>query len=110
MVAFTKRCAGLASALLIVAANCAASEDLVLVWNDLTLRAIRYANVPPPLAVRQMAVVHLAVFDALNGIEQRYTPYLITNEAPANCPPEVAASAAAHYTLRALFPKSAEML
>lgn len=96
--------------LLIAAANCTASEDLVLVWNDLTLRAIRYANVPPPVAVRQMAVVHLAMFDAIDGIERRYKPYLIEGAAPENCSPQAAASAAAHHTLRTLFPKSAETL
>src|SRR5687767_6717383 len=84
--------------------------DLVVVWNDLTLRAIRYANVPPPMAVRQMAIVHLAMFDALNGIESRYSPCLVTNGAPDECSREASVSATAHHTLRTLFPKSADAL
>jgi hypothetical protein len=82
----------------------------VLVWNDLSLRAIRYANVPPPMAVRQMAIVHLAMFDALNCFDNKYSPYLVTNKAPDECSPEACVSAAAHHTLRTLFPKSSDLL
>ena len=84
--------------------------ELVLVWNDLTLRAIRYANVPPPVAVRQMAVVHLAMFDAQDGIERKYKPYLVDRRAPGGCSPEASVATAAHHTLRTLFPKSADVL
>ena len=79
-------------------------------WNDLTLRAIRYANVPPPMAVRQMAVVHLAMFDTLDGIDRKYKPYLVEREAVGDCSSEAGVSAAAHHALRTLFPKSADIL
>lgn len=110
MTGFKQRCRIIASIFFVAVASNASSEDLVLVWNDLTLHAIRQANVPPPLAVRQMAVVHLAVFDALDGIKGRYAPYLVTKPAPSNCSPQVTVSAAAHHTLRTLFPRSAETL
>ena len=84
--------------------------DLILVWNDLTLRAIRYANIPPPVAVRQLAVVHLAMFDAVNGMEGKYKAYLIEKQAPEECSAEASVSTAAHHTLRTLFPKSADVL
>ena len=86
------------------------SAELVLVWNDLTLRAIRYANIPPPMAVRQMAIVHLAIFDAANGIDPKYDSYLVTNTAPGECSLEAGTSTAAHHVLRTLFPKSADLL
>jgi hypothetical protein len=88
----------------------ACGAELIVVWNDLTLRAIRYANVPPPPAVRQMAIVHLAMFDALDGIQRQYKPYLIEKESGRECSAEASVSAAAHQALRTLFPKSAEML
>ena len=84
-----------------------ARAQLVTVWNDLTLRAIRYANVPPPVAVRQMAIVHLAVYDAANGVERRFKPFRIES-APKECSLEASVSAAAYHSLRTLFPKSAE--
>ncbi|HZO51487.1 MAG TPA: phosphatase PAP2 family protein [Bryobacteraceae bacterium] len=86
------------------------SAELVLVWNDLTLRAIRYANIPPPMAVRQMAIVHLAIFDAANGLDPKYHSYLVTNAAPRECSLEAGTSTAAHHVLRTLFPKSADLL
>jgi hypothetical protein len=84
-----------------------AHSELVVVWNELALRAVRYANVPPPMAVRQMAIVHLAIYDAANGVERTYKPYLIEQVAPTECSLEASVSAAAHYSLRTLFPKSA---
>jgi hypothetical protein len=94
----------------LVGQRIASGAELIVVWNDLTLRAIRYANVPPPSAVRQMAIVHLAMFDALDGIDRKYKPYLVEKEPVGECSPEAAVSAAAHHTLRTLFPKSADML
>ena len=35
----------------------AGHAQLITIWNDLTLRAIRYANIPPPVAVRHMAML-----------------------------------------------------
>ncbi len=97
-------------AALVFACHPVRSSELVLVWNDLTLRAIRYANVPPPMAVRQMAIVHLAMFDAANGLDPKYLSYLVTNGAPGECSLEAGTSTAAHHVLRTLFPKSADVL
>src|SRR5687767_11064054 len=95
---------------LLLTSSCTRAAELVLVWNDLTLRAIRYANMPPPTAVRHMAIVHLAMFDTLDGLQNRYLPYLVTNAAPQECSREASLSAAAYHTLRTLFPKSADLL
>lgn len=86
------------------------ADNLALVWNELALRAIAYANPPPPVAVRQLALVHLAMHDAVQGVEHRYTGYWVTTNAPVPCSAEAAASAAAYQCLRTLFPKSAESL
>jgi hypothetical protein len=95
---------------LLIGERAASGAELIIVWNDLALRAIRYANVPPPPAVRQMAIVHLAMFDALDGIDHKYKPYLVDKEAVGESSREAAVSAAAHHVLRTLFPKSADVL
>ena len=82
--------------------------QLISIWNDLTVRAIRYANVPPPMAVRQMAIVQLAIYDSANGVEPRYRPFEVESS-QEECSLEVAVSAAAHESLRTLFPKSSDL-
>lgn len=84
--------------------------ELTVVWNDLSLRAVRYANVAPPVAVQRMAVAHLAIYDAAVGVDRRYLPFAINDAAPPNCSLEASVSTAAYQTLRTLFPKSSEML
>jgi hypothetical protein len=49
-------------------------------------------------------MVHIAMFDAMNGLDPRYDPYLTLPEPPAGALPEAAAAAAAHGVLVRLFP------
>ena len=49
-------------------------------------------------------MVHLAMFDALNSIEQRYTPYHVQLQVPNTTSREAAVSAAAHYLMVRLYP------
>ena len=82
-----------------------AQADEVLFWNDVVLRAIRIGNTPGPLQGRTAAIVHVAMFDALNGIERRYTPIDVTDLSPARGASRRAAVVEAAYTtLVALFP------
>ena len=66
-------------ALWMVVASGVAAADEVTDWNRITLDALL---VPPavaaPLAQRPAAIVQAAVFDAVNGIERRYTPIHVT--------------------------------
>ena len=45
-------------------ARAATGDNLVLVWNEETLEAIRTLSPGPTVAVRALAVVHTAVYDA----------------------------------------------
>ncbi len=81
-----------------------ARANVVLDWNDVLLDAIRVDRTSPPRASRAMAVVHVAVFDAVNGIVGGFTPYHVTADAPGGASPDAAAVAAAHNVLVALFP------
>ncbi len=51
-----------------------------------------------------MAIVHTAIYDAVNGIEHRYTPYFVDDRAPRQASAEAAAAQAGYTTLLALFP------
>lgn len=82
----------------------AARADVVLDWNEVLLDAIRATSTPPPRASRAMAIVDVSIYDAVNGILGGYTPYHVTDAAPAGASPEAAAVAAAHRALVALFP------
>ena len=50
-----------------------------------------------------MAIVQVAVHDAVNGITKKYETYLSPGPAPDNTSPQAAAIAAAHHSLRNLF-------
>lgn len=80
------------------------SGDVVLQWNDVLLDAIRAERTAPPYAARNMAIVHTAVYDAVNAIGGGSTPYLDGRRGPKDAAPEAAAAAAAHGTLVALYP------
>ena len=49
----------------------AAHADVVTDWNEAALDAIRARNTPPPAAARNLAMLHAAVYDAVNGIAAR---------------------------------------
>jgi hypothetical protein len=92
-------------ALLLAAALAAPSRaDIVTDWNQALLNSVRAERTNPPRASRQMALVHTAIFDAVNGIGQTYSPYAVTVPAPDGASPEAAAAAAGYNVLVALYP------
>src|SRR6476469_5290147 len=78
--------------------------DVITDWVNLTIGSIRTDKTAPPKAGRTLALVHVAVFDAVNGLIGGYTPYFVTDPAPIGSSPEAAAAAAAHQVLVTLFP------
>ena len=56
---------------------------------------------------RPLAVLHVAMFDALNSIDYRYHEYAVRVGAPDGASPEVAAAQAAHDVLAAMIPSQA---
>jgi hypothetical protein len=51
-----------------------ARVDEVTEWNQIKLDALIAGNVGGIVATRHAAIVQSAVYDAVNGIERRYTP------------------------------------
>jgi hypothetical protein len=88
-----------------LAAPPSATADVVLDWNTIAIQAMQTAPaVPGPLQSRYLAIVHAAVFDAVNGIERRYTPIHVTADAPAGASRQAAAVEAAYTALIHLRP------
>jgi hypothetical protein len=82
--------------------SAAGGDGVVLHWNEIAVQAV--GATPPFPSTRAMAIVQLAVFEAVNAITRQYTPYLGPLGAPGGASPDAAAVAAAHDTLVWLFP------
>ena len=80
----------------------AASE--VLEWNQIFIDTLIATNTANSSSQRLGAIVHTAIFDAYNGIEQRYTPIFVHDSAPDGASRRAAVIAAAHTALVGLFP------
>ena len=74
-------------------------------WNELLLEAAQHAppsRVPP---FRNLALVSVAVYDAVNAIDGSYAPYFAQVQASGGASEEAAAAQAAHDTARVLYPQ-----
>jgi hypothetical protein len=84
--------------------------DEVLDWNAITQKSINVAKVPGALQPRILAIVHTSIFDAVNGIERRFTPIHVDAEAPKGASRRAAAVQAAYTALVSLFPAQSAAL
>jgi hypothetical protein len=104
-----KKTALFVSCVLATLAVLPAQADVVTDWNKAALQIIRENRTPPPRASRALAMLHAAIYDAVNGITRTHEPYLVESivPLPASASKEAAASAAARAVLDALFPTNA---
>ncbi len=58
--------------------------NLIAEWNELHLEAIRTETLSPLLAARNLAIVHAAIYDAVNAVDRKYTAYRVELIAPTN--------------------------
>ena len=81
-----------------------ARADLVADWNSLALSAIRNESTAAPLAARNLAILHVAMHDAVNAVAPTHAFYgqkLVVTPPTSD---QAAAAAAAHRVLADLFP------
>jgi hypothetical protein len=78
------------------------SPDVLRDWTAAALEVA--AKQPPYVQSRTMAMVHVAMFDAINSVDARYTPYKVKAVASPGTSADAAAAAAAHDVLASLFP------
>jgi hypothetical protein len=81
----------------------APGTDVILAWNATLLNAFQAVDTAPPIAARNQAIVHAAMFDAINIIERRYQSFSINpnnfDRANTNGASTVAAAAQAAYQI-----------
>lgn len=80
------------------------ADDAVLQWNEAALQAIKAAKTPPPLAARHLAILHIAMVDAVAGVRHTCRPFEVEVDAPLGTSAEAAAAGAAHRVLIELYP------
>ena len=85
-----------------------ASADVVTDWNEKAVAAAYTARNTPDMQSRSIAIVHIAMFEALNSIAPRFTPYRARLPADPGSSPSAAAATAAHHALIRLFPEQAK--
>jgi len=83
-----------------------ASANVVTDWDEKAVAFIQPRMVPP-VAYRAMAILHIAMFDALNSIEPRYRPYYAQLPATQDISKDAAAAAAAGAVLINFLPEIA---
>jgi hypothetical protein len=91
----------------------AQSPDQVIQWNRILLGILRTPGAQPTTihATRSMAIMHAAVYDAVNAtVKTPHADYLVHLRAPRHSSAAAAAAAAAHGVLVQLYPSQAAML
>jgi hypothetical protein len=78
--------------------------DVVTDWNQIMAQTALATKTSPLVTTRVAAIVQVAVFDAINGIERRYTPIHVKPNAPRGASRRAAAIQSAYATLLALYP------
>jgi hypothetical protein len=100
----TRRILRVAAALLVLVAPARiASADEVTDWNETLFRAALIAGSSPLAMTRNTAIVQAAVYDAVNGIERRYTEIHVPATGPAGASLRAAAMQAAYVVLSKLY-------
>ena len=86
-----------------VGAHAPAWANVITDWDEKAV-AFLQPRMVPPVAYRAMAIVHIAMFDAVNSIEPLYRPYYAQHPAMGETSKDAAAAAAAGAVLTQLLP------
>src|SRR5438445_12280635 len=83
------------------------SVNPVVQWNRTLLSIVRTPKAQPATVhpTRSFAIMHAAIYDAVNAIDRTHQPYAVRVPGQTrDASPEAAAAAAAHELLVALYP------
>ena len=100
MKSFVVVAAALAFALPVIPAK----ADVIMDWNAKADAIGAEKQLANSANSRAQAMLHVAVFEAVNAIDRRYTPYKLALTADGGTSREAAAASAAHGVLVALYP------
>jgi hypothetical protein len=87
-----------------------ARADIIMDWNAKADAIAAEKQVLPAQQSRAMSMLHIAMFEAVNAIERRYTPYKLTLFADRSTSKEAAAASAAYDVLLAIYPDQKAVL
>jgi len=87
----------------LVAAAAPVGADVITDWNQKALPIVTKYSLGAP-AYRDLAIMHLAMYQCVNSIEPRYEPYKTKLDAPATASKEAAAAVSAAVVLSKLHP------
>ena len=88
----------------IAGAPAAIAEDVVTDWGARAVAIGAEKQVPNSRYARGLAMMHVAIFEAVNAIDRRYKPYKLDLAVDKGASRDAAAVAAAHEVLTSLFP------
>ena len=95
-------------AVLFTAPMATATGNVITDWDEKAIALVQPGTVfPPPTALRTIAMLHLAMFDAVNSIKHRYKPYGAQLMAAPDASQEAAAASAAGAILMKEVPNAA---
>ena len=81
-----------------------ARSDVIMDWNAKADAIAAEKRTATPTHGRGLAILHLAMFEAVNAIERRYAPYKLNLSADRNTSKEAAAASAGYDVLLSLYP------
>ena len=99
----------IALALVALAAPKVARADVVTDWNSIAMQTTAVPARPGPTSILDLAMVHVAMHDAIQAYDGRFEPYAVAIPNAAGSP-VAAAATAAHDVLVARFPAQAGAL
>ena len=105
-----KRFSVVAIAIFIAVATGTARADTITDWNQTALDVMKVAKVAGNPWSRTLAMVHVAMSDAVNSVQPRYTRYLTTLPSAPGASSEAAAAAAARQILLQLYPNQKTLI
>src|SRR5215472_10668448 len=95
-------------ALLLAMPATVSTANVITDWDEKAVDIVQPGMAfPPPTVFRTIAILHVAMFDAVNSIERRYKPYKVQLSASPDTSKEAAAAAAAAAVLVKLVPDAA---
>jgi PAP2 superfamily len=85
------------------------AQDTIADWNAIAETVVKTAGHAPPVAALDFAIVHLAIYDAVQSVEHGHHPYhAVTHHQSGSA--KAAAAKAGHDILVGLFPSQSDSL
>src|SRR5262245_38881444 len=81
-----------------------ARADVIMDWNAKADAIATQKQLQAGTHGRGLAILHVAMFEAVNAIERRYAPYKLNLTADRTSSKEAAAASAGYHVLLALYP------